>query len=115
MWPAAKRGPLTSVPSTLNWRSTSRLPADVLWRQPKRNREPEGSRDAATQQRIRSPLGGRNSAVVVARVAQHVASAPYGFDVVLTAGGRLQLLAQLADEHVDDLQLRLVHATVEMV
>src|SRR5690348_4890114 len=62
---------------------------------PKRNREPEGPRDAATQQRIRSPLGGRNCAVVVARIAQHVAASPYGFDVVLTAGGRLQLLAQL--------------------
>src|ERR1700756_4820628 len=30
MWPAAKRGPPTSVPSTLNWRSTpaSNRPAD---------------------------------------------------------------------------------------
>src|SRR6202043_2114134 len=37
------------------------------------------------------------------RVAQHVAAAPDGFDVVLAFGGRGQLLAQLADEDVDDL------------
>eukprot|EP01035_Chromulina_nebulosa_P005433 gene5433-7364_t len=36
-------------------------------------------------------------------------------DTLLAAGGRRQLLAQLADEHVDDLQLGLVHAAVEMV
>src|SRR5258708_3783522 len=48
-------------------------------------------------------------------VAQHIAAAPDGFDVVLALGGGGQLLAQLADEDVDDLQLRLVHAAVEVV
>jgi hypothetical protein len=48
-------------------------------------------------------------------IAQHVAAAPDGFDVVLCRRWLLQLLAQLADEDVDDLQFRLVHAAIEMV
>src|SRR5690606_34604147 len=43
-------------------------------------------------------------------VAQDIAPAPDGFDVVLAVRRRRQLLAQLADEDVDDLQLGLVHA-----
>src|SRR5687768_10041869 len=53
--------------------------------------------------------------LVVAGIAQHVAAPPDGLDVVPTAGRRLQLLAQLADEHVDDLELGLVHAAVQMI
>ena len=34
---------------------------------------------------------------------------------MLAAGGLDQLLAQLADEDIDDLELRLVHAAVEMI
>src|SRR3990167_11214637 len=48
-------------------------------------------------------------------IAQHIATAPDCFDIVLATAGQRQLLAQLADEHVDDLQFRLVHSTVKMV
>src|SRR5580700_2882162 len=48
-------------------------------------------------------------------VAQRVTAAPYGLDVILAVCGLDELLAQLADEHVDDLQLGLVHPTVEMI
>src|SRR5215204_1127233 len=47
------------------------------------------------------------------RLAQDVAAAPDRLDVVLARRGVGELLAKLADEHVDDLQLRLVHAAVE--
>src|SRR6185437_13523939 len=57
----------------------------------------------------------RNPLVGLARLAQHVAAAPDGLDIVLARRRVRQLLAQLADEHVDDLELRLVHAAVEMV
>src|SRR5229473_224263 len=49
------------------------------------------------------------------RLAQHVAAAPDGLDEVAAFGGVGELLAQLADEDVDDLQFRLVHAAIEMV
>src|SRR4029077_12626065 len=49
------------------------------------------------------------------RLAQHVAAAPDRLDVVLAARGIGELFAQLADEDVDDLQFRLVHAAVEMI
>jgi hypothetical protein len=55
----------------------------------------------------------RSSCLV--RLAQHVAAAPHGFDEVAAFGGVRQLLAQLADEDVDDLQLGLVHAAIEVV
>src|SRR4029077_7271077 len=45
----------------------------------------------------------------------HIATAPYRLDVVLAACRLRQLLAQLADEHVDDFQLGLVHAAIEMI
>src|SRR3569832_1113261 len=57
----------------------------------------------------------RNPLVGLARLEQHVAAAPDGLDVVLAGRRVRQLLAQLADEHVDDLELRLVHAAVEMI
>lgn len=50
-----------------------------------------------------------------ARVAQHIAPAPDRLDIIVAIGGFRELLAQLADEHVDDLQLRFIHAAVEMV
>src|SRR5213595_2661035 len=49
------------------------------------------------------------------RLAQHVAAAPHGLDKVAAFGSIRELLAQLADEDVDDLQLGLVHAAIEMV
>src|SRR5258707_9076329 len=49
------------------------------------------------------------------RLAQHVAAAPDGLDEVAPFRGVGELLAQLADEDVDDLQLRLVHAAIEVV
>src|SRR6185437_2564632 len=49
------------------------------------------------------------------RVAQHVAAAPDRLDVIVAFGRGRQLLAQLADEYVDDLELGLVHAAIEMV
>ena len=51
----------------------------------------------------------------VDRIPQDVPASPHGFDMMIAAGRRRQLLAQLADEHIDDLQFRLVHAAVEMV
>jgi hypothetical protein len=49
------------------------------------------------------------------RLAQHVAAAPDGLDEVAALGGIGELLAQLADEDVDDLQFRLIHAAIEVV
>ena len=44
-----------------------------------------------------------------------VTAAPHGLDVVLAVRGVGELLAQFADEDVDDLQLRLVHAAIEII
>src|SRR5690606_16857900 len=49
------------------------------------------------------------------RIAEDIAAAPDGFDVVVAAGGVRQFLAQLADEHVDDLHFRFVHAAVKVI
>src|SRR5579863_5627064 len=49
------------------------------------------------------------------RVAQHITATPDRLDVVVAAGRLAQFLAQLADEHVDDLEFGLVHAAVEMI
>ena len=49
------------------------------------------------------------------RIAQHVAAAPDGLDIIVATGRRRQLLAQLAHEDIDDLEFRLVHAAVEMI
>ena len=43
---------------------------------------------------------------------QYVASTPYGLDVVFAARRLSQLLAQIADKHIDDLELRLVYTAV---
>src|ERR1700722_8006787 len=58
---------------------------------------------------------GGNALFDLLRLAQHIAAAPHGLDEVAAFGGVGQLLAQLADEDVDDLQFRLVHAAIEMV
>src|SRR5882762_2623753 len=49
------------------------------------------------------------------RVAQRVAAAPHGFDVVIAASRLSELLAQLAEKDVDDLELGFVHPAVEVV
>src|SRR6185437_1541332 len=80
-----------------------------------------GLRSAATQQtkgkaevlrRLGNALG-KDFALV--GLAQHVAAPPDGLDVILAAGRDRKLLAQLADENVDDLEFGLVHAAIEMV
>src|SRR5690606_38495954 len=80
---------------------------------------PNKNRPGATPGTVEISPGGKNAWLgrfdLFARIAQHVAAAPDGFDVVLAAASARELLAQLADEHVDDLEFRLVHSAVEMV
>src|ERR1700759_4856508 len=61
------------------------------------------------------PSLGGNAFIHVVRLAKHVAAAPEGLDEVAAFGSVGELLAQLADEDVDDLQLGLVHPAIEMV
>ena len=56
-----------------------------------------------------------NSFGLLLGIAQSIAAAPDGFDVVGAAAGVAQLLAQLAYEHVDDLEFGFVHAAIEVV
>src|SRR3569623_101023 len=56
---------------------------------------------------------GGDALVYVVRLAQHVAAAPDGLDEVAALGGVGELLAELADEDVNNLQFRFVHAAVE--
>src|SRR3546814_15239900 len=82
------------------------------------DRGPPPALRAGESSQTRSGVGGvpgRLGAVSAHRVAQHIAAAPDGLDVVVAAGRVGQLLAKLADEDVYDLQLRLVHAAVEMI
>jgi hypothetical protein len=53
--------------------------------------------------------------LIPTRLTQYVAPAPHRFNVVLAIRRHGELLAQLAHENIDDLDLRLVHAAVEMV
>src|SRR5262245_20946538 len=78
----------------------------------KKKREPSGP-----PLRVRSEEAEENSSryVFIARIAQHVAPTPNRLDIVLPPRRRLQLLAQFTDEDVDDLELGLVHAAVEVV
>jgi len=48
-------------------------------------------------------------------VAQHVATAPHRLDVMLAAGRLGDLLAQFSDEDIEDLELGLVRAGIEVV
>jgi hypothetical protein len=59
-------------------------------------------------------ISGRHFRLVLVRLTQHVAPAPYRFNVVLAIRRGGELLAQLANKDVDDLDHRLVHATVEL-
>src|SRR5204862_8012098 len=82
-----------------------------------RKREPgqapsgSASRIEATSQL--AAVSGRH--VCVGGIAQVVAEAPHGLDVVLAAGSRLLLLSELADEDVDYLELGLLHTAVKVV
>src|SRR3984957_17057907 len=49
------------------------------------------------------------------RIAQHIATAPDGLNVIVAIGCGREFFAQLADEDVDDLELGLVHAAIEMI
>src|SRR6516164_2184904 len=59
-------------------------------------------------------LSGRNFRLNFRGLAQDVAAAPNGLDIVLALRRIGKLLAELADEDVDDLELGLVHADIEM-
>src|ERR1035437_7893254 len=59
-------------------------------------------------------ISGRHFRLVLVRLTQHVAPAPHGFNVVLAIRRGGELLAQLANKDVDDLDHRLVHATIEL-
>src|SRR5271165_618214 len=48
-------------------------------------------------------------------LSQGVAAPPNGLDVILAAARVGQLLSELADEHVDDLGVRLIEAAIKMV
>src|SRR5207244_3139999 len=85
-------------------------------RRPKEKGASSGSLGQREPRRARRRLAARSGRhVLVAGVAQDVAAAPHGLDVMLAPGGRLQLLPELADEDVDDLELRLIHAAIEMI
>src|SRR5215475_16152165 len=73
------------------------------------------SNAASTSARDGTTESGRNTLIKIVWLAQHIATAPDGLDEVAAFGGIGELLAQLADEDVDDLQLRLVHAAIEVV
>src|SRR5215510_12574302 len=95
---------------------SGRLPQVGSWAGPRRKQGAaaiEGGQLAASaSERSRT---GSDRYVRVSGIAQHVAAAPDGLDIVLAAGGRLQLLSQLTDEHIDDFELGLVHAAIKMV
>src|ERR1700737_1616427 len=74
---------------------------------------PVGRRRAA--QARRKLVSGGNALFDLVRLAQHIAAAPHGLDEVAPLGGVGELLAQLADEDVDDLQFRLPQAAKEGV
>src|SRR6267154_864760 len=48
-------------------------------------------------------------------LAERITPAPDGLDVILAVGRGGELLAQFADEYVDDLEFRLVHPAIEVV
>src|SRR5215468_11191945 len=73
------------------------------------------STDASTSARDGTKQSGRNTLIQIVWLAQHIATAPDGLDEVAAFGGIGELLAQLADEDIDDLQFRFVHAAIEMI
>ena len=54
-------------------------------------------------------------AAVIAGVAKCTATAPHRFDVVIAACRMGEFLAQVADEDINDLRLRLVYSAIEVV
>src|SRR6266567_3293461 len=58
---------------------------------------------------------GRYFRLVFRGFPQYITASPDRFDVILAARGVGELFAELADEHINDFQLRLVHAAIEMV
>ena len=83
---------------------------------PKRQtaRVPKGKRAAGipgVAESAQAASGGLG--LLLVGIAQHVAAPPHRLDVVLAAAGMGQLLAQLADEDVEDLQLGLVLSAIE--
>src|SRR3979411_1038859 len=77
-----------------------------------RERRVGGARRWARQNLGRA--SGRDLHFVLGGFAQHIAAAPHGLDVVLAARRIGELLAQLADEDVDDLELGIFHAAQAM-
>src|SRR6516225_10771537 len=73
------------------------------------------SNAASTSARDGTTESGRNTLIQIVWLAQHIATAPDGLDEIAAFGSVGELLAQLADEDVDDLQFRFVHATIEVV
>ena len=59
-----------------------------------------------------SELSGRNRRRNLAQIAHDIAASPDCLDVVLAARCVGEFLPQLADENIDDLHLRLVHAAI---
>src|SRR5205085_12404497 len=58
---------------------------------------------------------GAHAHLGLAWLAQHIPAAPHGLDVVFAIRGLRKLLTDLAHEDVNDLELRLVPAAIEMV
>src|SRR5437879_5893991 len=79
---------------------------------PALRRGPEWSelRREPTRRHLKNQTSRGYLRLVFGRFAQHIAAAPDRFDIILAAGSVGELLAQLADEDVDDLELGLVHA-----
>src|SRR5690606_29256007 len=98
------------VPARGDQRPAAAPPRNAAW--PPMQTAPEPGSGAVWTLRIRVGSGRFG---FLARIAQHIAAAPDRLDVVLAAAGAGKLLAQLADEHVDDLQFRFVHPAIEMV
>jgi hypothetical protein len=49
------------------------------------------------------------------RVAEDIAATPHRFDIVIAAGRLSELFAQIADEHVNNLEFRLVCRPVKVI
>ena len=60
-------------------------------------------------------LSGGNTRRILRGLAYYVAASPDRLDVVLAAGCVGEFFPQLADEDIDDLHIRLVHAAIEVV
>jgi hypothetical protein len=55
---------------------------------------------------------GRNGCLVLEGITQHMAASPERLDEILAVRRVGELLAQLTDENVDDLNLRLIHPAI---